>query len=197
MSRKRDRPNFTRYDRPAPYPKRRRPPAPPPPQFPPDDVKPSTKPPPPPAVVVMDLSPDCSVLDLKSRFSIYGEISRIRIDRDGVGYITYRSKDSAEAAITASLDASFGITVDSKKVQVLWATDPLVQWREGVGVGGKKGSGSSSSKLLRAGIPLSRHGRGNKLASAVVNPSSSSSDGSPVLDVPFKGREIIAYDDIL
>lgn len=84
---------------------------------------------------------------------------------------------------------------------MLRATDPLVQWREGVGAGGKRDSGSpsssSSSKLLRGGIPLSRHGRGNKLASAVVNPTSSSSDGPSVLDVPFKGREIIAYDDIL
>lgn len=201
MSRKRDRSNFTRYDRPAPYPKRRRPPPPPPPpQSQPNDIKPSTKPPPPPAVVVVDLPPDCSVLDLKSRFAIYGEISRTRIDRDAIGYITYRSKDSAEAAITASLDSSFGIAINSKKVQVLRATDPLVQWREGVGAGGKRDSGSpssSSSKLLRGGIPLSRHGRGNKLASAVVNPTSSSSDGPSVLDVPFKGREIIAYDDIL
>ncbi|KAG5236294.1 homeobox-leucine zipper family protein [Salix suchowensis] len=196
MSRKRHRSNFTLHDRPAPYPKRR----PPPPPSQPIEVKPSTKPPPPPAVVVRDLPPDCSVLDLKSRFAIYGEISRIRIDRDGNGYITYRSKDSAEAAITASLDASSGIAIDSKKVQVSWAADPLVQWREGVGAGSRKDSGSppsSSSKLLRGGIPLSRHGRGNKLASAIVNPTSSSSDGSSVLDEPFKGREIIAYDDIL
>ena len=115
MSRKRHISNFTLHDRPAPYPKRR-PPPPPPSQ--PNEVKPSTKPPPPPAVVVMDLPLDCSVLDLKSRFAIYGEISRIRIDRDGNGYITYRSKDSAEAAITASLDATFGIAIDSKKVTI-------------------------------------------------------------------------------
>ncbi|KAJ6313305.1 hypothetical protein OIU77_014754 [Salix suchowensis] len=114
-SRKRYRSNFTLYDRHAPYPKRRPPPPSPPSQ--PIEVKPSTKPPPPPAVVVRDLPPDCSVLDLKSRFAIYGEISRIRIDRDGNGYITYRSKDSAEAAITASLDASSGIAIDSKKVR--------------------------------------------------------------------------------
>jgi RNA recognition motif-containing protein len=120
MSRKRDRSNFTRYDRPAPYPKRRRPPPPPPPQSQPNDIKPSTKPPPPPAVVVVDLPPDCSVLDLKSRFAIYGEISRTRIDRDAIGYITYRSKDSAEAAITASLDSSFGIAINSKKVTILF-----------------------------------------------------------------------------
>ncbi|KAJ6356153.1 hypothetical protein OIU78_004290 [Salix suchowensis] len=145
MSRKRHRSNFTLHDRPAPYPKRR----PPPPPSQPIEVKPSTKPPPPPAVVVRDLPPDCSVLDLKSRFAIYGEISRIRIDRDGNGYITYRSKDSAEAAITASLDASSGIAIDSKKVRVSWAADPLVQWREGVGAGSRKDSGITTIIIIQ------------------------------------------------
>ncbi|KAJ7953744.1 Homeobox transcription factor [Quillaja saponaria] len=116
----------------------------------------------------------------------------IRIDRGAVGYITYRTKDSADAAISAGLDPSFGITIDSKKVQVLWATDPLAQWREGVGSNKNNGS---SSRLVRAEVPLRRHGRGNKLASAIVNPRSS--DGSFTHDVPFRGREIIAYDDIL
>ncbi|KAF3946414.1 hypothetical protein CMV_027315 [Castanea mollissima] len=85
------------------------------------------------------------------------------------------------------------------KLQVVWATDPLVQWREGVGVGANKdNTSSSSSKLLRAEVPLSRHGRGNKLASAIVNPRSNNNEGSSsVLDVPFRGREIVAYDDIL
>ncbi|BBG94190.1 Regulator of chromosome condensation family protein [Prunus dulcis] len=143
--------------------------------------------------------PDCSVLDLKSRFEIYGAISRIRIDRDAVGYVTYRATDSAEAAIAASLDPSFGITLDSKKV--LWATDPLAQWRKGVGVGAENrdssNGSSSNSNLLRAEVPLRRHGRGNKLASAIVNPRVAAADGSSALDVPAKAREIVAYDDIL
>ncbi|KAH9709351.1 hypothetical protein KPL70_013143 [Citrus sinensis] len=190
MSRKRDKPYPSRHDANS-APKRRRPlsrPA-------ADDDKPYVKPLPPPAVVVMGLRPNCSVLDLKSRFEIYGAISRIRIDRNRLGYITYRTKDSAEAAIAAALDASFGITVDSQKVQVLWATDPLAQWKEAVKSGANKDIGSSS-KLLRAEVPLSRHGRGIKLASAIVNPKTSG-DGSSALEVPFRGREIVAYDDIL
>ncbi|OMO55129.1 hypothetical protein COLO4_36183 [Corchorus olitorius] len=197
MSRKRDKPYFSRHN-PAYSFKRRRPlpPHPPPPTE--DEDKPAAKPTPPPALVVMGLPTNCSVLDLKSRFEIYGSISRIRINRDAVGYIAYRSKESAEAAIAASLDPSFGITVDSKKVQVLWATDPLAQWREGVGTGSNKANGSaSSSKLLRPEVPLSRHGRGNKLASAIIVNPRSSDDGSSILEVPFKGREIVAYDDIL
>ncbi|KAL4639333.1 hypothetical protein ACB092_03G210300 [Castanea dentata] len=203
-NRKRDKPYFSRHV-PASLSKRRRP-------HPPrhdggDDEggdviedKPIQKPAPPPALVVTGLPAECSVLDLKSRFEIYGSISRIRIvDRDGLAYVMYRAKDSAEAAIAASLDPSFGITIDSRKLQVVWATDPLVQWREGVGVGANKdNASSSSSKLLRAEVPLSRHGRGNKLASAVVNPRSNNNEGSSsVLDVPFRGREIVAYDDIL
>ncbi|KAF5726797.1 hypothetical protein HS088_TW22G00479 [Tripterygium wilfordii] len=196
MSRKRDKPYPSRHV-PASMPKRRR--TLPPPVAALDDGadKPSSRPQPPPALLVMGLSPDCSVLDLKSRFEIYGAISRIRMDRDGVGYISFRSKDSAEAAMAASLDSSFGITVDSKKVEVSWATDPLAQWREGVGRGANKDNGSSS-KLLRAEVPLRRHGRVHKLASAIVNPRSGSNSSSvSVSDAPFKGREIVGYDDIL
>lgn len=120
-NRKRDKPYFSRHV-PASLSKRRRP-------HPPrhdggdddgGDViedKPIQKPAPPPALVVSGLPAECSVLDLKSRFEIYGSISRIRIvDRDGLAYVMYRAKDSAEAAIAASLDPSFGITIDSKKV---------------------------------------------------------------------------------
>ncbi|KAK8643527.1 hypothetical protein V6N13_012819 [Hibiscus sabdariffa] len=194
MSRKRDKPYFSRHPS-ASISKRRRPLPPHPPPSDNED-KPVAKPKPPPAVVVMGLPPNCSVLDLKSRFEIYGSISRIRINGDAVGYILYRSKDSAEAAIAASLDSSFGITVDSKRVQVLWATDPLSQWRDGVGVNANNSEGPTSSKLLRPEVPLSRHGRSNKLASTVVNPRTTD-DGSSMLELPFKGREIVAYDDIL
>ncbi|KAF8040542.1 hypothetical protein BT93_B2694 [Corymbia citriodora subsp. variegata] len=194
MSHKRDKPYFSR---PAAssfssISKRRRPLPRPDPSA--SDDPPAPKPSPPPALVVMGLSPNCSVLDLKSRFEIYGPISRIRIDRDDVGYVTYRSKDAAEAAIAASRDPSFGVSLDSEKVQVLWATDPLAKWREGVGA--KEEKNGSTSKLLRPEVPLSRHGRGNKLASTVVNSRKGGSSESS-LEAPFQGRGIVAYDDIL
>lgn len=78
---------------------------------------------------------------------------------------------------------------------MLWATDPLAMWREGIGNNKDKGS---MSKLVRAEVPLRKHGRGNRLASATGNAKSSEdSSGSSVLQVPFRGREIVAYDDIL
>ncbi|XP_058195305.1 uncharacterized protein At1g27050 [Rhododendron vialii] len=189
MSRKRDKPSSS--SRPVPYslPKRRRP-------LPPDPAEnlPAAKSP--ATVVVNGLSPDCSLLDIRSRFQIYGDISRSTMLHGGVAHITFRSKDSADAAVAASLDPSFGITLNSKQVQVMLATDPISQWREGVSREDNPDSSSfSSSKLVRAEVPLRRHGRGNKLESAIVNPRSNT--GASGLDVPFKGREIVAYDDIL
>lgn len=94
----------------------------------------------------------------------------------------------------------------------MWASDPVPQWK--AGIGRKEGL---SSKLVRAEVPLSRHGRGNKLGSAIVNPKDENNSnkningdanndekingagavGNSGLDGSFKGREIVAYDDIL
>lgn len=91
------------------------------------------------------------------------------------------------------------------KVQVMWASDPVPKW-EGGGAGRTNGL---SSKLVRPELPLSRHGRGKKLGSTIVNPrdennASKNTDGneeeglkSVGIEGPFKGREIVAYDDIL
>lgn len=201
MSRKREKPYASRHVLYS-LPKRRRP-LPPPAD---DDLPESPSVKLPTAVVVTGLSQDFSVLDLKSRFEIYGSISRTRMDPTGVAYITFRSNDSAESAIAASLDPSFGITLDSNRVQVMWASDPVPQWREGVR---QKDGSSSLSRLLRAEVPLSRHGRGNKVGSAIVKPrvdnvannndnNEKKSGGSGTEEFPYyKGREIVAYDDIL
>ncbi|KAM7486707.1 hypothetical protein LguiA_002716 [Lonicera macranthoides] len=119
MSRKREKPYPTRHV-PYPIPKRRRPlpVADEPPENPPSKL--------PAAVVVTGLTPECSVLDLKSRFEIYGSISRTRMDTDGVAHITFRSQDSADSAIAASLDPSFGISLNSK--QVLSLSLSLSHW---------------------------------------------------------------------
>ncbi|KAI3963506.1 hypothetical protein MKW98_022928 [Papaver atlanticum] len=139
-------------------------------------------------VVVNNLSHDCSVLNLKSRLEIYGSISRIRIDH-GVGYVTFRSRDSAEASVIASLDPELGITIDSQQVVVSWSNNHSPGWREGVD---KK---SPTSRLLRPEIPLRKHGRGNKLNSSSSSNTTRNPRNAP--DLPFKGREIIAYDDLL
>ncbi|KAF5208255.1 homeobox leucine zipper protein [Thalictrum thalictroides] len=136
-------------------------------------------------VVVNGLSFDCSILNLKSRFEMYGDIARTRID-NGIGYINFRSKDSAEAAIAASLDPSFGITIDSQKVHVSWPNDPPPEWKEGVRVSVRE---RLSSKLLLPEVPLSRHGRGKRLRSDSLSPKDK-------LDSSNKPRNIIAYDDL-
>lgn len=131
-------------------------------------------------VMVTGLPADCTVLELKSRLEMYGPISRTRIV-DGSGYVTFRSDGAAEAAIAAALDPAFGITIQSKRVLVIRASDPLPN----------AGTGASThSKLLQAEIPLSRHGRSNKKPSAGTASTRSGSD-------PYQGREIVAYDDLL
>ncbi|KAG2265485.1 hypothetical protein Bca52824_072564 [Brassica carinata] len=203
MSRKRDKP-YTYRHTPARISKRRRPWA-PPPSLETNEIidKPTAKPPPPPGLLVSGLPANCSVLELKSRFEIYGSISRIRIDEDGVGSVSYRTAESAEAAIAGSREPSFGISIDSKKLEVAWGTDPLVTWKEGVKVGEEKEktSPSLSSKLLRAEMSLRKHGRRNRLASTIVNPRSKNPDGdgskSPATTRGFKDRDIVAYDDFL
>ncbi|THU45469.1 hypothetical protein C4D60_Mb02t18260 [Musa balbisiana] len=70
----------------------------------------------PSVVLVTGLPADCTVLELKSRLEMYGPISRTRIDVDGRGFVTFRSDHAAEAAISASLDPAFGVTVRSKKL---------------------------------------------------------------------------------
>ena len=68
------------------------------------------------------------------------------------------------------------------------AKDP----NSGVGIGSKVNG--SSSKLLRVEVPLSKHGRSNKFVSSSVNRKTNQISG---LDGGFKGRDVVAYDDIV
>lgn len=210
--RKREKPYYSRH---APYslPKHRRPL--PLDAAPSDDAdnssNSSTAAKAPTSVVVIGVPAECSVLDLKSRFEIYGPISRTRMEPDGVAYINFRSNEAAQSAVDAARDSSFPISLQSTPVQVMWASNPVPKW-EG-GAGRKDGL---SSKLVRPEVPLSRHGRGNRLGSAIVNPrdennankstngdsnnngiNSAASIGCSGIEGSFRGREIVAYDDIL
>ncbi|GFP80045.1 uncharacterized protein at1g27050 [Phtheirospermum japonicum] len=206
--RKREKPYFSRH---APYslPKRRRPlpldAAPGEDAIGDNSASSSAAAKAPTSVVVIGVPVECSVLDLKSRFEMYGPISRTRMEPNGVAYINFRSNDAAQSAVDAARDSSFPLTLHSVPVQVMWASDPVTQWKGGVGR-----NDGLSSKLVRAEVPLSRRGRGNKLGSAIVNPRDNNNIdkianidanndviGSSALEGSFKGREIVAYDDIL
>ncbi|XP_074309774.1 uncharacterized protein At1g27050-like [Silene latifolia] len=190
MSRKREKPYFSPHQ-PYSNPKRRRPQ----PRAPSPEDKPQDKPAAPPALLVLGLPTGCSVLDLKSRFEIYGSISRIRINPLGVGSISFRTFSGADSAVAASLDPSFPISIDSHPVQVMWESDTKDDDAQD-NVGERRKRNSNLSKLLNGETPLSRHGRVKRLSSAIVNPNATIN--SAVLDPPFKhNREIVAYDDIL
>ncbi|XP_020087413.1 uncharacterized protein At1g27050 [Ananas comosus] len=141
----------------------------------------------PSVVIVTGIPGDCTVLELKSRLEIYGPVARTRVDAaDGVGYVTFRSAAAADAAVAASLDPARGVAIRSKKVFVVRASDPLQQWKTGVG------ASPSLSKLLRRETPLSKHGRSNKK----LNPNTTIPSEQREPDLSFKGREIVAYDDL-
>lgn len=115
MGRKRDRTHFNRHV-PYSFPKRRRPTPITDDPFPaPEDNSSSTKQQP-ATVVVIGVPSECSVLDIKSRFEIYGSISRTRMDPNGLAHITFRSNDSAQSAVEAAEDSSFPITLHSMPV---------------------------------------------------------------------------------
>lgn len=117
-SRKREKPYYSRH---APYsqPKRRRPL--PLDAAPLDDAgnasestsKAQT------SVVVIGVPVECSVLDLKSRFEMYGPISRTRMEPDGIAYINFRSNEAAQSAVDAARDSSFPIALHSTPVSSL------------------------------------------------------------------------------
>ncbi|CAN6439312.1 unnamed protein product [Victoria cruziana] len=138
-------------------------------------------------VIVSDLTAGCTVLELKTRFEMFGSVSRVKIDQTlGLGYITFRLRDSAELAVTTSKNPLYPISIGNKQVHVSWANDPLPQWRAAVGLSMQKDA--STSKLLRAQVPLSRHGKtSRRLGDDKLT--------SPM--EPHRGREIIAYDDLL
>ncbi|KAL5976517.1 hypothetical protein ACLOJK_020850 [Asimina triloba] len=136
-------------------------------------------------VVVSGLPRSSTAFELKSRFQMFGAVSRLRID-NGLGYVTFRSKESAQAAISASLDPSSGISIQSveirqSEVQVSWANDPVPQWKAAVRASSTQDC-RLPSKLLRPEIPLSGLGRGNRKLSAGTAPSTTSSP-----ELAFKG----------
>lgn len=63
------------------------------------------------------------------------------------------------------------------------AADPQLVWRTGP-------AATTPSKLLRAEIPLSKHGRSNKKLTPTNTRTKSPSEPS------YKGRELVAYDDL-
>ncbi|KAM3351851.1 hypothetical protein ACQJBY_023625 [Aegilops geniculata] len=78
----------------------------------------------PSVVMVAGLPPGCGVIELKSRLEAYGPIARTRIDAAAAtGHVTFRSAAAATAAIAASLDPECGITIGSKKVLVVQASE--------------------------------------------------------------------------
>ncbi|KAM0836849.1 hypothetical protein ACQ4PT_062048 [Festuca glaucescens] len=126
----------------------------------------------PSSVMVAGLPPECGVMELKSRLEAYGPIARTRIEAAAAtGHVTFRSAAAAASAIAASLDPDCGITIGSKKVLVVQASEAPNEQKSVVqsdpADATKNGVGDASAILSRLG-PRAIH----------------------------KSREIVAYDDL-
>ncbi|KAJ1285663.1 hypothetical protein BS78_03G295100 [Paspalum vaginatum] len=122
--------------------------------------------------MVAGLQPGCGVLELKSRLQAYGPIARARVDGPAAtGYVTFRSGAAAVAAIDASLDPDGGITIGSKKVLVVPASEAPKD---------SKGTVRSSHDTM--------------VKTVIANSASPTSKVAP--GVTYKAREIVAYDDL-
>ncbi|KAK4423777.1 hypothetical protein Salat_1960600 [Sesamum alatum] len=187
-SRKREKP----YSRHAPYslPKRRRP-------LPldaaagedavDDSSTSSTAAKAPTSVVVIGVPAECSVLDLKSRFEMYGPISRTRMEPNGVAYINFRSNDAANPP--------------SMRLEIqVFRVNPALN--SSTGDVGERSSSTMEGRTWPEGriIIKANENKSNKNTNGDAtnddNANSADAVGNSGLDGSFKGREIVAYDDI-
>ncbi|KAL6616163.1 hypothetical protein ACP70R_038433 [Stipagrostis hirtigluma subsp. patula] len=129
-------------------------------------------------VMVAGLPPGCGVLELKSRLEAYGPIARTRVDSAAAtGYVTFRAGAAAVAAIAASLDPDGGITIGSKKVLVVQASEAPRNPKIIVGAADPEGRSSHAATKKSA-----------------VDDSAKSAKAAP--EATYEAREIIAYDDL-
>ncbi|KAF8663887.1 hypothetical protein HU200_055225 [Digitaria exilis] len=133
----------------------------------------------PSSVMVAGLPPDCGVLELKSRLETYGPVARARVDAaSATGYVTFRSGAAAEAAIAASLDPDCGVTIGSKKVLVVQASEVA----------------NNSKGMVGAAHPAGRSSHTATKNNAYDDSCFLSS--KEAAGVTYKTREIVAYDDL-
>ena len=127
----------------------------------------------PSVVMVAGLPPGCGVIELKSRLEAYGPIARTRIDAAAAtGHVTFRSAAAATAAIAASLDPECGITIGSKKVLVVQASE----------------APNNSTSVVQSDPADASN---NFVSDALAIPSSRIAP-----EAIHKAREIVAYDDL-
>jgi RNA recognition motif-containing protein len=147
-------------------------------------------------VYVGNLSPETSVYELKCRFEGFGSISRAKIaDKSGHGFVTFRSKEFAEAAIRAAIDPH-GIIIRNKRVLVSWANDSLPPWKMGIEV--SKLSKDVLSKKVPYKIPHGREGRGGNRAAVLAAATAAAGlrRGNTSADTVRHDREVVSYDDL-
>nr|CAD1828011.1 unnamed protein product [Ananas comosus var. bracteatus] len=140
----------------------------------------------PSVVIVTGIPGDCTVLELKSRLEIYGP-SPAPASTPPMAWGTSPSAPPPRRRRRRRLTRPRPRRRRPIQEGVCGAGErSLQQWKTGVG------ASPSLSKLLRPETPLSKHGRSNKK----LNPNTTIPSERREPDLSFKGREIVAYDDL-
>ncbi|CAI5961894.1 unnamed protein product [Closterium sp. NIES-65] len=85
-------------------------------------------------VFVGDLDPATSAAELTEAFSRFGAVVHARmVELQSYGFVGFKQRAEAEAAIAAGEDGRSTIIVRDQRVRVSWAHGSLPEWKKGVG----------------------------------------------------------------
>ncbi|CAI5525855.1 unnamed protein product [Closterium sp. Naga37s-1] len=85
-------------------------------------------------VFVGDLDPATSAAKLSEAFSRFGAVVHARmVELQSYGFVGFKHRAEAEAAIAAGEDGRSTIVVRGRRVRVSWAHGSLPEWKKGVG----------------------------------------------------------------
>ncbi|CAI5473285.1 unnamed protein product [Closterium sp. Yama58-4] len=85
-------------------------------------------------VFVGDLDPATSAAELSEAFSRFGVVVHARmVELQSYGFVGFKQRAEAEAAIAAGEDGRSTIIVRGQRVRVSWAHGSLPEWKKGVG----------------------------------------------------------------
>ncbi|CAI7874507.1 unnamed protein product [Closterium sp. NIES-54] len=85
-------------------------------------------------VFVGDLDPATSAAELSEAFSRFGAVVHARmVELQSYGFVGFKHRAEAEAAIAAGEDGRSTIVVRGRRVRVSWAHGSLPEWKKGVG----------------------------------------------------------------
>jgi hypothetical protein len=153
-------------------------------------------------VFVGDLDPETTAEQLTGLFCKFGNVLSSKIKENHCyGFVTFEKRESAESAIAAGQQRDGIELLNGKQVYVSWALGSLPEWKKGIG-----GFVVSPGKDLLHGhrsrkgvVKPSVLAAATAAAAAKANAVLASMDPTPAAEPmnDYRGRAIVAYDDLL